>query len=122
MLDAVEILRGDMSANGFARDPDGDLIAGIARIRGRAKPASEVVLRYAGPELFEKLVPNRHLKYAGCLCCSACPDHSSRACTARKCTNVSNLPCGSINEGPLALVGLRPPPAELTPYGRNERQ
>src|SRR5438093_13662000 len=60
-LDPVQVMKCDVAADGLRGHPDGDLIAGVARVRGIAEPAAEIVIWYACPQLLEDLVPDCHV-------------------------------------------------------------
>ena len=62
-LDPVLVVRADVAADRLARYPDGDLIARVAGVGGRAEPAPEVVVRNFSPEPLENLVPDGHVAF-----------------------------------------------------------
>lgn len=57
------IMQLDVSPNGFARNPDRDLIAGIAGVCGGSKPPPEVFRGDDGLQLTQNLLPNVEVRH-----------------------------------------------------------
>jgi len=60
-VDDVLILKGDVTADRFAWDPNRNAVPGIAGVGSRRKPPAEVLVRDLGTDHVENGFPNRHV-------------------------------------------------------------